>query len=361
MAIAGTFLSLPTFSQVPHAAQTFEANVKITNATETMAAKINMARDHIKRVISSEEFRQRVLNHSYNGVVTFVDNNGLTNEQIYQKILEGAESLNKNPNNAMDIEIEMYYEDSNTVGYTYGSTSKIFANTKYYNSYKASTITGNITHEWLHKLGFTHAVNYSESRNYSVPYAIGSIVRGLANSADLEYLTAARNVSISNSTTDVSLNWGAALSSHGIAEYKIFRRLDGSATNYLQTSTTELLFTQGLPSTNATYYVRAVDMNGNTTKSVEVNYVQLTAVSDLRLTKTSSSVVLNWSAADSSAGVKEYKIYRRLVGSSTNFLQGSTTSLSFTQERPSSSAYYYVRSVDINGVTQKSVEVYFSK
>jgi hypothetical protein len=35
-------------------------------------------------------------------------------------------------------------------------------------------------HEWLHKIGFSHAVKDTPERIYSVPYAIGYIVKGIA-------------------------------------------------------------------------------------------------------------------------------------------------------------------------------------
>lgn len=360
--LAAAMSSQASMAQVPNQALTFKTNVVITNASSTMTSKIRLAEDYIKKVISTDEFRDQVINHTYNGVRTFVDNGGFTNEQIYQKMLDGAERLNKLVNNTMDMELVMYYENSTTVGYTTSGSPKIYANTRFYDDYSAGTITGNMTHEWLHKLGFSHAVSYSTSRDYSVPYAIGTIMRRLANTTYLGYITAASNVTVSNTTTAVSLKWSPATSSEGIEEYKVYRRLDGSTTTYLQASTTGLTFSQAKPSSAATYYIKAVDQIGKTANSAEVRYVPLSPVKNLVLTKTTSSVNLSWSQALSSAGVKEYKIYRRLKGSTTNYLQGTTTLLKFTQARPStSSATYFVRAVDLNGETAKSLEVQYQK
>ena len=104
--------------------------------------------------------------------------------------------------------------------------------------------------------------------------------------------------------------------------------------------------------------MKAVDKAGKTANSAVAEYVKLAAVTNLTVSTTSSNVNLSWSAA---AGAKEYKVYRRLVNSSTNYLQGTTTSLGFVQAKPSSSAYYYVRSVDANGATLKSVEVKYTR
>ena len=349
--------SLEVSALVPPQAPTFQTNVAVFNATDAMTLKLQDAQAHIRKVISTDEFRDRVINHSYNGVRTYVDNGGFTNEEIYQKILDGAERLNKINNNALDIEVEMYYEDTSTVGYTFGSSPRIYANTKFYNSYSAQTITGNLTHEWLHKLGFTHASTYSTSRDYSVPYAVGKIMREIAQSRYLEYLTSASHLTLSNSLKSISLGWKEALSSEGVTSYKIFRRLDGSTSNYLQSSTLDLSFSQALPAVNATYYVRAVDALGNTTKSVEVKYVKLTPVSNLSLTSTSTTVSLIWAAAQTSAGVREYRVFRRLSSSSTATLQAVTQKLGHSEAKPSTSAFYYVQAVDVNGVIKNSVEV----
>jgi hypothetical protein len=370
LAVIGAISSQASFAEVPTLALTFDTNVAITNATDTMRAKIVNAEELIKRVIATDTFRERVINHTYNGQKTYVDNGGYTNEQIYQKILEGAERLNKVANNAMDIEIEMYYTFTSTVGYTTSTSPKIYANTKFYNNYTSAQITGNMTHEWLHKLGFSHASSYSTSRDYSVPYAIGTIMREIAvklptsstnPTSPNEYFTAAADVKLSSTSSNVTLNWSPATSSNGIEEYKVYRKLSTSSTNYLQTTTKNLSFTQTKPTTNAVYYIKAIDNSGKTVNSSEVSYIKLTAPTNVKLAKTTSSINLTWDAAKASAGIKEYKIYRRLSSSSTNYLQATTTNLSFSQSKPSSSAYYYVKAYDKNGVSMKSSEVKYTR
>lgn len=352
----------PIYAEVPSKALTFTTNITVTNATTTMEEKIRKAEELIKRVIATDDFRTQVLNHTYNGSTSYVDTT-LTNEQVYQAILDGAERLNKIVDNQMDLDMEMYYEDSTTVGYTSSGSPKIYANTKYYDKYSAATITGNMTHEWLHKLGFTHATTYSASRDHSVPYYVGTIMRTLAANlpADpvLDFFTAPANLVLSTTVTDVLLKWDAATSSNGISSYKIYRRLSGSTTNYLQATTSLLTFGQAKPTKDAAYYVKAVDGAGRELKSGEVNYkVPLTAPTNLLLTKSGANIVLTWTAA---SAAKEYKIYRRLSGSTTNYLQGTVTGTTFTQSKPTTSAVYYVRSVDASGNTLKSAEVSYTK
>lgn len=165
---------------LPNLAYTFETNINFINTTVTQEEKFTAALELIKKVIATEEFRSRVLNHTYNGVLTFVDNGGFTNSQIYQKILDGAETLYPAKNNTMDMGVETYYAATTTIGYTYSNSTQIWVNTKYFNTNSVAAVASNLMHEWLHKLGFKHATYYSASRDYSVPYAIGRMIGSLS-------------------------------------------------------------------------------------------------------------------------------------------------------------------------------------
>lgn len=180
-AIAVTLIGAATaHASVPTLALTFDTNVKTYSMSSSQEAKIQKAEYKIRKVIGSEAFRTRVLNFTYNGSKQFNNNNGLTNAQIYSKILNGMENFLKVNNNTMDLNIKLYYSFTSTVGYTTPTSSYINMNTKYFNSYTASQVARNMTHEWLHKIGFDHASSYSPSRDYSVPYGIGKIMEELA-------------------------------------------------------------------------------------------------------------------------------------------------------------------------------------
>jgi hypothetical protein len=169
------------FDVIPNLATTFGANISLIDFTTDQEAKMDKAIEIIKLVIATEEFKDRVLGYTYNGSKTFVDNGGYTNAQIYKKMLDGAEQLIPVKNNMMDAEVELYYANTNIVGYTYVSTNRIWVNTKYFNTYTAAGVAHNLFHEWLHKIGFTHAEDWSVSRDSSVPYAIGNIVGDIGN------------------------------------------------------------------------------------------------------------------------------------------------------------------------------------
>lgn len=164
---------------VPDLSQTFKVNITYINFTTAQKTKYEKAIAIVKKVVASEEFKTRVLNHAYGGKLTYVDNRGISNEGIYQNILNGNEKLRPENNNQMDVEVELYYENTSTIGYTYPSSKRIWVNTKYFNNYTPSSVAGNLFHEWLHKLGYGHASTYSVSRDYSVPYAIGRMISSL--------------------------------------------------------------------------------------------------------------------------------------------------------------------------------------
>lgn len=170
---------------VPSAALNFDVNVKLDNAfTTSQEDKIRAASDLIKKVIASETFKNRILNHKFKGRKAFNDNQGLSNAQIYKKIIEGSEVLTPGIDNQMDLSLEVYRASNNTVGYTYPSELRVWMNSKFLNANKPYKVTTNMVHEWLHKLGFKHSAKSTPTRKYSVPYAVGYLVRDLAKRMD---------------------------------------------------------------------------------------------------------------------------------------------------------------------------------
>lgn len=168
-------------SPVPTAADTFEVNPKMIGFDAAQSDKVLTAGELIKEVVASQEFKNKILNHKYKGKKTFVDNNGLTNAQIYAKILEAAEVVaGAGANNTMDLELELYSASTNVVGYTLPSVVRVWMNKKFFNTFKPYQVAGNMFHEWLHKVGFGHDFEATASRPYSVPYAVGYIVREMA-------------------------------------------------------------------------------------------------------------------------------------------------------------------------------------
>ncbi|MBA2404275.1 MAG: hypothetical protein H0V66_05850 [Bdellovibrionales bacterium] len=173
-----------TNSGLPNAAYTFDSNILFIGTDSSEQAKFDKAVEIIRDVVATEEFRSKVLNHTYNGKKTFVDNGGFTNAQIYQKILDAAEKLFPAKNNAIDMEVELYYANNTVIGYTMGSSKRIWVNNKYFMTNPLTSVASNLFHEWLHKVGFGHAQSYSVSRDYSVPYAIGRMIGSIGKQFD---------------------------------------------------------------------------------------------------------------------------------------------------------------------------------
>lgn len=171
-------------SPLPPAALNFAVNLHLDNFNSVQEDKVLAAAELIKKVVASEKFRTAILNHRFKGKRAFNDNAGLSNAQIYAKILEGAEELRPQIDNEMDLDLEVYRDNNNTVGYTYPSELRVWMNEKYLNKNPPHKVTTNMMHEWLHKLGFKHDVKDTPTRRYSVPYAVGYIVARLAAQVD---------------------------------------------------------------------------------------------------------------------------------------------------------------------------------
>lgn len=167
-------------SPVPQAAYHFDVNLKLDNFNAQQEDKIFEAKELIKKVVASEEFKDAILNHKYKGKKTFVDNGGKSNAEIYIAILQGTETLRPEIDNEMDLDLEIFSRPDDTVGYTYANDIRVWMNSKFLNRNSAAKVTTNMMHEWLHKLGFTHSQQSTASRPYSVPYAVGYLVAKLA-------------------------------------------------------------------------------------------------------------------------------------------------------------------------------------
>jgi hypothetical protein len=163
---------------------------KLENFKPDEIEKINKSKVVIEEILNSKEFKLKVENHTYEGKRMFVDTE-LSNEEVYAKIMRGAESYSLLPDGNMDIGLSMYYSMSSTIGYTYPASDTINLNRKHHNGYDEYSQPQNIVHEWTHKLGFEHAQKWSKSRDYSVPYGVGSIVTELAANLkqDKKFLT----------------------------------------------------------------------------------------------------------------------------------------------------------------------------
>jgi hypothetical protein len=169
--------------------ENFDVRTNLIGFSAKEEKKVHAASRLIRNIVRSAEFRENILNHSWKGKKQFADNDGLSNEEIYQKILQGSEKqIDLGPNNTMDLEIELYADyDSITIGYTYPTIVRIYMNRKYFNKFRPFQVADNMMHEWLHKIGFGHSVKETPERPYSIPYAVGYIVKKIARRMNQEH------------------------------------------------------------------------------------------------------------------------------------------------------------------------------
>lgn len=163
-----------------------EANLQVNFTFEDFSiekeAKLRDAIRRLEIVINSVQFKQAVLNHEYNGEKLFANNDGLSNEEIYQKILMASEELQPGEDEEIDLDLTLYYKNNSVVGYTYPNTTRVWINDKFFTPNSLGKVAGNIAHEWTHKIGFEHDFRNTSRRKYSVPYAVGDIIEELVDS-----------------------------------------------------------------------------------------------------------------------------------------------------------------------------------
>jgi hypothetical protein len=169
--------------QVPerNPAANMEINVELTDFTDAQAVKMHSALERLKIVLNSKVFKEKILNHKYNGEFTFINNMGLSNQEIYEKIMLGAESLKPEVDEELDLDITLYYKKNSTVGYTYPNVNRIWVNNNFFATFTLGKVAANAVHEWTHKIGFDHDSNRTSRRAFSVPYGVGTIVQKLVD------------------------------------------------------------------------------------------------------------------------------------------------------------------------------------
>jgi hypothetical protein len=132
----------------------------------------------MEEVINSEEFRERVLNYRDGKGFTTTK---LTPAEVYATIMKGKEKLEgEMTEGEINFDVKrwrFFYRYSVVAESDPGKTNTIRTSEWFYSRYDAAEIAGNLTHEWIHLLGFTHA---NANDHDSVPYAVGYIMRELA-------------------------------------------------------------------------------------------------------------------------------------------------------------------------------------
>jgi hypothetical protein len=153
---------------------------KLSNFSQKEKERVEFIVKNLEKVINSIEFNHYVKNYSVNGEFRYEWNNNQSNNEIYNKIMEGKEELSASIDYIWDLDLRLrWLFSSNTLAYTSSNTSQITINSRYFKGGADFSIAGTICHEYLHKLGYSHPREYSTVRDYSVPYAIGDICENI--------------------------------------------------------------------------------------------------------------------------------------------------------------------------------------
>jgi hypothetical protein len=157
----------------------------LRNFTEADKAKVLQAKEILEVVMNSEEFKQRVINFTFKGEKRFHQNNGQSNQEIYDHLMTGEEILMPGSTGIMNFDLSLYKSKnpwSTVKGYTTADSMRIYINTKFYrlSTWTAIDVAANMAHEWVHKMGYGHDYKDNPDRPYTVPYAVGHIVGDVA-------------------------------------------------------------------------------------------------------------------------------------------------------------------------------------
>ena len=141
--------------------------------------KLQRSFELLELVMNSEVFREQVINfRNVKGERAFSSNKGLSNEEIYDHLMEARENLLPDTPFEMNYYLKLYNRPwSKVIGYTNPDSNVININWKYFKNFEPHQVAANLAHEWVHKMGFDHK---SAAELDSAPYAIGDLVEVLA-------------------------------------------------------------------------------------------------------------------------------------------------------------------------------------
>lgn len=170
----------------------------LTGGTTRTKELYRMGLEKMIETLNSDDFKVAVLNYEWkdsNGIThkNFKLNKNMLGEhsrgELYNLIMSGWDKFDQTHDKDVDVQATLFYKRwSSTVGYTYPTTFKTWINTKFWTGsekQKIARIAANIAHEYMHNMDFHHAFDWNPTRDFTVPYAIGTIVYNLIMDMDL--------------------------------------------------------------------------------------------------------------------------------------------------------------------------------
>jgi len=169
----------------------FNYHIGFFGMSAAQRARIIHAADIAIEILQTNEFRDRILNHRFWLKKRFATNNGLSNAQVYQKLVEGAELWNAQVNGSIDLLCGLYDPalkknlDELTLAYTHLHRRQVYFNPDRFDELTDVELAGVLVHEWIHQLGFEHNDTLNFRQHKSVPYAVESIINDLGKELNL--------------------------------------------------------------------------------------------------------------------------------------------------------------------------------
>lgn len=154
----------------------------IKGATEQEKRNVEIACDAIANIINGKEYWERAAElwpkctHRY---ITRRDRTRkyLDFQEYREMTLSGIDQFNSDIDNDFDVHLTIYYKNNGTIGYTYPSTFKTWANRKFHKRFDIAERAGNIWHEYKHNQGFGHPNTDRKSVAYQMGYLMVDIIR----------------------------------------------------------------------------------------------------------------------------------------------------------------------------------------
>jgi hypothetical protein len=165
----------------------FTVNIQsLLGFNNTQEQFVHKAMKKFETVMNSAILKQRIIDFTCVLGQRFEDNQGLSNQQVYEKLIAAAETYNPSINFQADLFLNLkrknkpWFSRNPAIGFGSPGTKEITTYTWWFNSATEPEYAGHIAHEWVHKVGFDHEFNPTATRPFSVPYAFGNIIEKLA-------------------------------------------------------------------------------------------------------------------------------------------------------------------------------------
>ena len=157
--------------------------IDLRGGSDVLQERVRESAQIMAKVLNSSEFQNEVLKFTcpLTGKNEFLDRDGLPLQQTPGEVLEtirlGREDDSSSSNSTADIRVRLEFHWLEVGHYTDGW---IVQNTRVVSGMKAAEISGNLTHEWMHALGFEHSYKRSKAWPCTVPYAVGALAGAIA-------------------------------------------------------------------------------------------------------------------------------------------------------------------------------------